>query len=450
MIKAATVLGPVWPHGARAGSDLGNDPGVSLEGIRRDVEEICSFAGRGAGTDAERRLSNRLAARLGDGGMEVVVEPIHSHPRSAAVYLLHCLLALAGGVVGVSLPVAGFAIVLVAAVSAYFDLNGRFYLLRRLLFRRASQNVYAVPPEPAAPDAERLILCANVDAPYGGGRPSLAERILAPLVRRLPWLSGTRVWFWAIALLVVPIGIRGAGVEGSGVSALQLLPMLALIVACFALGDRVLSPLRPGVEDNASGVAAVLEAQRLLAETSPRRLRIEVLLLGSGAPTMEGMRAFLRAHRSELERRRTRFLALERVGAGEPCFLIAQGPAVSMPVDARLVADCEAIIAAEGGGEVGDARVEVSKGGRAIRDGGTGAAHVARVHRYPSIAITSRPADRPTVDAIEALDLDDVAAAARFAVAVTRLVDRDLSRAAADRAGSATASGVDLADSDDP
>ena len=33
----------------------------------------------------------------------------------------------------------------------YLDLNGRFYLLRRLFFRRASQNVVSPGAEPEAP-----------------------------------------------------------------------------------------------------------------------------------------------------------------------------------------------------------------------------------------------------------------------------------------------------------
>lgn len=398
---------------------------MSSQEILDDIDEIGSFAGRGAGTDAERRLSSRLAERLRVTGMDVSVEPIHSHPHSSAVHLLHCLLALAGGILAVYVPVAGFAVVLLAAASAYFDLNGRFYLLRSLTFRRASQNVYAVPHGPVPDDAERLVLCANVDAPRGGFRPDLAERALRPLARRIPWLSGSRAWFWAMAALLIPIGIRAAGVDGEWVSVLQLLPMLVLIIACFSLGDRALSPIQAGIDDNASGVAALLEAHRMLQLDPPGRLRVELLLLGSGAPGMEGMRAFLRRHR-ELVRSRTRFLALERVSSGRPRFLVAQGPAVSMPVDVRLVSACEAMAAGEGAEEA------------AIRDGGTSAAHVARVHRYPSIAITgSEPASvrHGTDDA----DPSNVERAASFAVGVTQLIDRDLGRAGG---GAGTAASV--------
>ena len=58
---------------------------------------------------------------------------------------------------------------LAATSSAYLDLSARWYLLRRLLFRRASQNLYAAARRGAPPtSAPRVILCANVDAPRTG------------------------------------------------------------------------------------------------------------------------------------------------------------------------------------------------------------------------------------------------------------------------------------------
>ncbi len=39
------------------------------------IRELCSFEGRLAGTDAERRAGNWLAERLRDDGRRVEVEP---------------------------------------------------------------------------------------------------------------------------------------------------------------------------------------------------------------------------------------------------------------------------------------------------------------------------------------------------------------------------------------
>ncbi len=405
------------------------------DAIREDVELLCSFRARRAGSDAERRAAKRFAGRLEGGGRRVATEPIHVHPRWAAVHLLHCLLAAAGSLLAAVSPALGFALVLIAATSAYLDLSGRFYLLRRIPFRRASQNVYArataTPKGRGEPGGrERVILCANLDAPWTGAVYNrLPMRLLDLLARRLPVVSSpTRLWFWSIALLLPVLGARMAGLDWGWLPILQLPQTLILILGCFALGEIALSPPAPGANANASGVAALLEALRRLDADPPQAVTVEALLIGGGETTMEGMRAFLRAHRRELERERTRFISFESVGRGEPRFLTSQGPAISLPLDRELVGLCEAVAtAAREGGE--------DRPPAPLRDGRTSAAFVARAHRYPALAITSRepgralPADHHSpADVPGVLDEPAIERAAGLAVAVIHLLDRDLSR----------------------
>ena len=130
------------------------------------IRELCSFEGRAAGTDAERRAANWLAARLREGGRRAEIEPTYVHPRYGLVHAAHCALGLAGSLLATVEPAIGFAIVLATAVSMYLDLNYRVYLLRRLFFRRASQNVVAPGRRPDAP--ARLLLCAHYDAARTG------------------------------------------------------------------------------------------------------------------------------------------------------------------------------------------------------------------------------------------------------------------------------------------
>src|SRR5436189_253488 len=63
------------------------------------IDELCSFQGRRAGTDAERRAASWLAKRVRDGGRRVVVEPIYVHPQYGLVQALHCALGFAGSLV---------------------------------------------------------------------------------------------------------------------------------------------------------------------------------------------------------------------------------------------------------------------------------------------------------------------------------------------------------------
>src|SRR3954462_4169324 len=126
------------------------------------INELCSFEGRRAGTAAERRAANWLAQRLRDRGRRAVIEPTYVHPQYGLVHALHCALGFAGSLVAILQPAVGFGMVLVAALSLYLDLNGRFSPPRRIFFRRASQNVVARGKKPDAP--ARVFITAHYDS----------------------------------------------------------------------------------------------------------------------------------------------------------------------------------------------------------------------------------------------------------------------------------------------
>src|SRR5829696_6870655 len=94
------------------------------------IRELCSFEGRGPGTDAERRAANTLANRVRTMGRRAQVESFFGHPQYAIVHLIHAALGIAGSIVSTIEPAIGFALVFLAAVSTYLDLNTRLYLAR--------------------------------------------------------------------------------------------------------------------------------------------------------------------------------------------------------------------------------------------------------------------------------------------------------------------------------
>ena len=139
---------------------------MDAAGRQQVIEELCAFEGRGPGTDAERRAANWLAGRLSAMGRRVEVEPTFVHPEWSLAIALHVALAIIGSLVALLSPALGFALVLLAAFSLFLDQNTRLYLLRRLLFRRASQNVVSPGSNPGAP--ARVVLSAHYDAAKTG------------------------------------------------------------------------------------------------------------------------------------------------------------------------------------------------------------------------------------------------------------------------------------------
>ncbi|MDX6663732.1 MAG: hypothetical protein QOG09_1834 [Solirubrobacterales bacterium] len=331
----------IVPHGGD--NPLPVDAAVAMQRIER----LCSFAGRYPGTDAERRAANDLAGQLRGAGRRVEIEPTHVHPQWALVHAAHLALAIAGSLVAIASPAAGFVLVLLTATSLYLDLNSRLYLLRRLFFRRASQNVLGRGRRPEAP--ARIVISAHYDAGrtgavYGERATRIAARL--PRAARVV-LAPMRIVFWSLALLVPLLGARLAGIDASWLAAIQLVPTVVLIVAFVALLDIALSPVVTGANDNASGVAVAMALEEALAEEPPSQLDVWLLLTGGHECLGEGMRSFVREHADELAEAPTYFLVLDAVGSGDVHYATSEGLAVSYQLDLRLAQICEAIATAD-------------------------------------------------------------------------------------------------------
>jgi Peptidase family M28 len=402
---------------------------MDVAGRKEVIRELCSFEGRLAGTDAERRAANWLASRLRNGGRRVQVEPTYVHPQYGLVHALHCTLGFAGSLIAVAVPPAGFALVLLAAISMYLDLNYRLYLIRRLFFRRASQNVVSPGRRSAAP--VRLILSAHYDAPRSGAvfAPAIAARA-ARLSARLPFPVGPfRILFWALVLLLPILGARMAGLDAWWISLLQVPSTLVLLLGTFALVDIQLSDVVPGANDNASGVATVLSLAAELDRDPPENLDVWVVLTGAEECQQEGMRAFLLDHRRDLDPATTTFVCIDTVGHGHPRFESAAGWVVTYAMDRRLVELCEAIATA-------DSEADDRYGAAPLRHGLAGDSMPARVRGHRAIGITSLgtdgyvPGRHTAADTPDEIDHEALERARGFVLELVRQLDRDLGRRA--------------------
>src|SRR5690349_1776742 len=154
-------------------------------------------------SDAERRSARALAAALRATGRRPVVEGRWVRPAWPWVQALCAAAGVVFGVVGVAHPLTGTIGVGAALLLSVAHGRGRLPLGRG----RATQDVLVTAPEPTP---VTLVVLAAVDRP----RRALLARVRAPLV----WLAG------ALALQAAATGARLAGVDGTWLGALQLVP----------------------------------------------------------------------------------------------------------------------------------------------------------------------------------------------------------------------------------
>jgi hypothetical protein len=376
-----------------------------------EIEGLSAFDGRLAGTDAERRAADHLTRRLRQElGRDARTEPTLTWPRWPLAQLILALLAIVGSAISVGNPTAGAILVGVATVGALGEIGGRLPLTRRLTGRRASQNVYS------AEDGARagtLILTAHYDVARGGAA-------FGPTATRLTRRTGLSAPFAAaLVVLLATTLARVAGLDGPVVSAIQFVPTVLLIVSLPLLADILLSGPTAGANDNASGVATVLRlAERYGGDLE--HLDVHVLLTGAQEPGAQGMRAWLRRHRKELDAETTIVLNVDEVGQGDVRYAVREGPLLALRQHTQLRQLCEQI-AEEDAGEGRYGAQPLSA--RRPSDG-----WAARTRGLPAITISCGPAPdhhRPT-DTPDRIDPRALDRAFGFCSELIELIDEDL------------------------
>ena len=248
---------------------------------------------RGSADAGERAAAVWARGRLLEAGVEdVALEPYRwprthawSHlPHLAAAWTRRPLLAA------------------LALISYELDQSGRLQWVQRLVPRGIGVNVVARIP-PRGRTERTFVLVAHLDAQRSG--LMWDRRIIeAGAKRRLR----SRAMSPAALGAALAIATRSRA-------------LLALVAALVL--DTASRPTVPGANDNASGVAALLEVARRLAADPLDVTEVLVVLPGAEEAGMGGMRAFLDAH--AFDPASTFVLGLDTIGSGTPILAAAEG-----------------------------------------------------------------------------------------------------------------------------
>ena len=387
--------------------------------LQATVESLCGFAGRSAGSDAERRAADWLRDRAGAGKRDAELEVHWVRPHWSTIHLVHALAGVVGSLVSTASAIAGVAIVAVAFLSTLLELGGRPSVGRLLSFRRATQNVVAPPPR-ARSRRVRLVVVAAYDAAQRGlvFRPTLRRWDAAMRAATRGWWPPPLLWMaLALALLTATTAVRAAGYDPSWLSVVQLVPTVALLVAIALLADVSLSDPSPDAS-GASAVAVALNLVQALDEQPLERLDVELVLAGAGDGPALGAGAYVRKRRRRWDAARLAFLEIRPCSGGRPAFWVTDGPLVPLRLHPRLI---ELVRGA-------DPAAPDQRG----RD--ASAAYRARQARWPAVAVGAldergiTPHRRAADDEPGTVDAKSMEATLELCVAVVTALDEDLAR----------------------
>jgi hypothetical protein len=312
------------------------DEGLDL---MAELDAIVDLGRRGPGSDAERRTAQHLEQRLEALGRPAEIEQLAIYPAWPLAYALLAGAAVGASVLAVYVPIAGAALALVAALLTFLDAGLLIPTVRRLLGRRASQNVvsWGDTDKPGA-----ILLVAHYDAgPAGLAHSDRAARLRAAVsgLLRRP-LGPLRLVFWAELGVLACALARLAGLDGTALTVVQFVPTIALIVAIALLTDIALAGTRAGENDNASGAVLVLRlAERLGAGLE--HFGVHVVFTGAGKANAAGIGSFMDRHDLPLDS--TVLLNVDQVGSGAVRYTRREGVLVTLKTHPQLLSLSEGI-----------------------------------------------------------------------------------------------------------
>lgn len=281
---------------------------MSAAALRADVEALAAMTRDSAGA-GERLAADHGARRLRDiGAADVHLQHFPFQTTFAHAQGPH----FAAGAVA---ALAGSRLLAGAALASFeLDYTGRSQWLRRHLPAREGTNVIGRLPATGR-RSRTLVLVAHHDAARTG---LMWDPRLLRAGDRAAAKSGRRMSLALLPELAMAATVLG-GRRGPGPAA------TVLAVATALLADQARSPTVPGANDNASGVAGVLDLTARLASDRAPGLEVVVLLCGCEESGMGGMGAWMDSEGGGLDPDSTLVLGLDTVGSGEPVVLEAEG-----------------------------------------------------------------------------------------------------------------------------
>jgi hypothetical protein len=389
----------------------------------RWIQQLAAIE-RPSASSGERHAAEWIVEQLGESATPARIEAEAAHGTHLPFVLPSALALLAGFVRSRSVA----AVVAALATAAIVDeLGGHRRLVRRMLARRETYNVVAEVGNPRGSRTVVFVSHHDVARPWAAAFGAIVSAPPLRLLggRPLP-IAGTL----AYAPLTVLLGVAG------GVRALRRvgIALCAFIVVLFT--DIARRAPVPGANDNASGVAALLGIARdLSGSRRPASLHVVLLSAGSEETMLEGMDAFLRRHRGELDPARTIVVCLDQLGWHRLLLRDSEGVLRryrTRPEDVDLVLHAARFAAV---------RVEVAPPFGSPSDG-----LAARWAGLPTIFLSSAAANggyphyhRPS-DVPENVDIETVVAARRLCTQlVAELDNRDAGQRLAARADETSA-----------
>ncbi|HOE65977.1 MAG TPA: M28 family peptidase [Candidatus Hydrogenedentes bacterium] len=299
--------------------------------IQKDLLHLAGvLPHRGANTEREREAAEYLQRRLRESLADVEIDSFRSVGDSLRVAAAYYGEFAFVAVLAHWFPYAAFTYGLAVFMAYLAELAG-YGLSAKLLAQFDTQNVVGrllgIRPR------RLVILTAHYDSP----KSTVLARPCA--WRQARWMHLGLVV--SMAAVLISCLTQGSGLFEEDGFRMDFFVRWTAVAALVCMALHLFFQARTedyllGANDNASGVAALLDVADRLAAAPPEQLDVWFVATGASEGWMSGMRRLFQTH--AFERRETFFINLDRVGGETPVIVSGEGLLHGFHASRRLIA----------------------------------------------------------------------------------------------------------------
>jgi len=294
--------------------------------VKEHLHTLAQVIGpRGSATIGERRAAEYAAEKLDEWGYKVEVQPFRALTTFSWLYIVFYLWPLVAWFTG------WWWFGALGAALFFLELN-TIATVSRLFPTGKSQNVIATHPQTGG---AQVVLVAHLDSSKAGLNfsPVMVKHFRASFLAMVA------------AVALAPLLLALSLFLGGFWHLVALLPCLYLLTICGTLLHREKwNYYTPGANDNASGVAAVLDVGEKVKADLPPGVALTILLTGCEESGTYGMVRFLESHGRKY--RNAWFVNLDNIGAGVLHYMSGEGMFPTYRSTPEILSACQAVAAA--------------------------------------------------------------------------------------------------------
>lgn len=301
--------------------------------VMETLKQLAGLPHRGATTAEEKRAADLLKQNLDALNIPATLESFRASSTYSWEIILFSLTMIAGLLISPFLSKLGTAVVLLGFWSYTRHFMGRATIFTPFIPKKQSRNVVAqIPTEQTA--AKNIILMAHYDS-------ARASSVFAPnMVKnfRQSFLLNTYVGVFSIIWAYLG-EYWGLSIWFRIVCA--VLAIVHLINVLIHIHREIFHKFVPGINDNASGVAAVFSIIEKLQKQPLKNSNVWVLFTGCEEAGIQGAKAFYHRHWSDLPADNTTIINLDNIGFGNLHYVTGEGMLLYYNFEESVVRVCE-------------------------------------------------------------------------------------------------------------